>query len=131
MAIGTLGKNIVFEVSDKKALVIRSLGREVAGRWTTHTTFGTKPKAEFLGPENRSVTLEIYLSANLGVKPRAVLDEVAAMVEAGAAEFLVIGGKAVSSNPFRITAASETWGTMYNRGELAKATLSITLEEYV
>ena len=52
------------------------------------------------------------------------------MVEAGTAEYLVIGNRPVGGNPFRLTGSSETWNTIFNRGELAKATLSITLEEY-
>lgn len=128
--IGALGKKIVFEVSDKTALTFQNMTREVAGRWAEHEVAGAKPKPEFLGPSNQVITLPIVLSAGLGVRPRAVLDAVAAMVEAGAAEYLVIGTAPVSKNPFRLTGSSETWGTVYNGGELAKANLTITLEEY-
>ena len=129
--VGTLGRKIIFEVSDDKALLLQNMTRNISGRWTTHTTFGSKPKAEFLGPENTAVSITIYLSSNLGVRPRAVLDAVKAMVEHGTAEYLVIGGKPVGSNPFRLVSSSESWDKIYNRGELAKATLSISLEEYV
>ena len=112
MTIGTLGSRIVFEVSDETALILQEMTREISGRWAIHETMGAKPKAEFLGPGLQSVTLPIYLSAGLGVRPRTVLER-------------VVGG-----NPFRLTGSSETWNTIFNRGELAKATLSITLEEY-
>lgn len=130
MAIGTLGSKIVFEVSDETALILQEMTREISGRWAIHETMGAKPKAEFLGPGLQSVTLPIYLSAGLGVRPRTVLERVEGMVEAGTAEYLVIGNRPVGGNPFRLTGSSETWNTIFNRGELAKATLSITLEEY-
>lgn len=128
--IGTLGRNIIFEVSDREALLLQNMTQQVAGRWTTHTTLGTKPKAEFLGPDLRSISLSIYLSANLGVRPRRVLEAIASMVESGRTEYLIIGNRPVSSRPFRLTGSSEAWNTIYSRGELAKATVSITLEEY-
>lgn len=128
--IGTLGKSIIFEVSDREAMILQNMSRQVAGRWTTHNTISTKPKAEFLGPDNQSISISIYLSSNLGVRPRSVLTAIASMVETGRTEYLIIGNRPVSSRPFRITGSSEAWNTMYSRGELAKATVSLTLEEY-
>lgn len=128
--IGTLGRSIIFEVSDRDALLLQNMTRQVAGRWTTHTTLGTKPKSEFLGPDVLKVGFSIYLSANLGVRPRSVLESIAAMVETGRTEYLIIGNRPVSSLPFKLVNTSEAWDTIYNRGELAKATVSIQLEEY-
>ncbi|MEG1594667.1 MAG: phage tail protein [Oscillibacter sp.] len=128
--IGTLGKKIVFEVSDDTVMTFQNMSREVSGRWANHEAMGVKPKPEFLGPGNQTITLPITLSAALGVKPRAVLETVETMVESGAAEYLVIGTKPVGKNPFRLTGSSETWDKVYSRGELAKATVTITLEEY-
>ena len=121
MTIGTLGRNIVFEVSDETALILQEMTRETSGRWAIHEAMGAKPKAEFLGPGLQAVNLTIYLSAGLGVE---------GMVEAGTAEYLVIGNRPVGKDPFRLTGSSETWSTIFSRGELVKAALSITLEEY-
>ena len=126
MTIGTLGRKIVFEVSDETALILQEMTRETSGRWAIHEAMGAKPKAEFLGPGLQT----IYLSAGLGVRPRSVLEAVEGMVEAGTAEYLVIGNRPVGKNPFRLTGSSETWSTIFSRGELVKAALSITLEEY-
>ena len=70
MTIGTLGRNIVFEVSDETALILQEMTRETSGRWAIHEAMGAKPKAEFLGPGLQAVNLTIYLSAGLGVRPR-------------------------------------------------------------
>ena len=112
--IGTLGRKIIFEVSDNRVLTFESV----------------KPKAEFLGPGLQTISLTIHLSAALGVKPRRILDMVERMVERGSAEYLVIGGRLVGRRPFRVTGSSEAWDKVYSRGELAKATLTISLEEY-
>lgn len=128
--IGTLGKKIIFEVSDDVALTFSGMTRDISGRWADHETMGTKPKPEFLGPGNQTITLPITLSATLGVRPRTMLELVEAMVESGTAEYLVIGTRPVGKNPFRLTASSETWDVVYSRGELAKATVTVTLEEY-
>lgn len=128
--IGTLGKSIIFEVSDEKALTFRNMTRDVSGRWADHEIMGGKPKPEFLGAGNQAITLEITLSAALGLRPRNVLEAVEAMVESGTAEYFVIGNRPVGKNPFRLMASSEAWNTIYSRGELAKATLTISLEEY-
>lgn len=129
MAIGTLGP-IVFEVSDKTVLTFNGMTRDVYGRWVEHEVMGVKPKPEFLGPGNQKITLPITVSANLGVKPRKMLELVEAMVESGDAEYLILKCRPVGRHPFRLTASSETWGDMYRHGELAKASLTITLEEY-
>lgn len=129
--IGTLGRKIVFEVSDEKVLTFSGMSREISSRWAEHEALGVKPKPEFLGPALQSVTLEITLSATLGIKPRDILEAVEAMVESGTAEYLIIGNRPVGRNPFRLVSSSETWGTVYSRGELARAQLSITLGEYI
>ena len=130
MAIGTLGRNVVFEVSDDRVFTFSELTREVTSRWTNHEPQGVKPKPEFLGAGLQTASLTITLSATLGVRPRDVLEGIENMVENGTAETLVIGNRPVGSNPFRLTGSSEAWNTVYNRGELARATLTISLEEY-
>lgn len=130
MAIGTLGRNVVFEVSDNRVFTFSELTREVTSRWTNHEPQGVKPKPEFLGAGLQTASLTITLSATLGVRPRDVLEAIENMVENGTAETLVIGNRPVGSNPFRLTGSSEAWNTVYNRGELARATLTISLEEY-
>lgn len=129
MAIGTLG-SLIFQVSDDLILTFDGMTREVTGRWTEHEVLGVKPKPEFLGPGNQKINLPITLSASLGVRPRKILEMVERMVETGDAEYLIINCKPVGRNPYRVTGSSETWDKLYSRGQLAKASLTITLEEY-
>ena len=128
--VGTLGGKIVFEVNDSVVQTFRDMNREVTGRWAIHEVPGTKPKAEYLGPGLQSISLSVYLSATLGVNPRRVLERIERMVENGEAEWFILGSKPVGRRPFRLIASSEAWDTIYSGGELAKATVNITLEEY-
>ncbi len=131
MAIATLGTSIVFEVTDEKVLTFTEMNRTVTGNWASHAVIGKKPKSEFLGAALQTITFNIVLNAALGVRPRAVLDEIAKMVEAGTAEYFVVGSAPVGKNPWKITSVSETWNTILNKGELMKASLSLSLEEYI
>ena len=128
--IGTFGPRVVFETSDQRIFTFQGLNREVSGRWATHEVANAKPKKEFLGPGAQTLSFTVRLSAAHGVRPRATLEEIARLVESGETQFLVVGGKPVSSHPFALVSASESWGTVLSGGELVSASISLTLEEY-
>lgn len=128
--VGNLGERIVFEVNDKKFLTFSNLKRTVSGRWTLHNSIGDRQAAEFLGPALDKITLQIVLLATLGVKPRKVLEEIEEAVKTGEVNLFIINGKQVGSGPYRITAMSEAWETLFQNGELVQAKLDLTLEEY-
>ena len=130
MFIGTFGKKIIFQVSDLAVFTFQNATRESSGRWTTHEGLNSKPTPEFLGADLKKGTLEIHLSAALGVRPRKVLDLLARMAETGEVQYLVIGFRPFGKNPFRVTKVSEAWDTVLRHGELAKATVNLDLEEY-
>lgn len=127
--VGKYG-DVVFETSDKRVLSFKSFSQNVSGRWGSHAVIGKKEKMEFNGPGRRKVTFQMVLVATLGVRPREMLEKLEEMVEKGKVDYLVIGGSAVGENRFAITAVNETWDTVYSGGELAKASVSVTLEEY-
>ncbi len=130
MFIGTFGRKIIFQVSDRAVFTFQNATRESSGRWTTHEGLNSKPTPEFLGADLKKGTLEIHLSAALGVRPRKVLDLLARMAETGEVQYLVIGLRPFGRNPFQVTKVSEAWGTVLRHGELAKATVNLDLEEY-
>ena len=109
--IGTLGRKIIFEVSDNRVLTFESMSREVSGRWTEHEVLGVKPKAEFLGPGLQTISLTIHLSAALGVKPRRILDMVERMVERGSADWWAAVRSALQDRvkPGTRFTAAENW----------------------
>lgn len=128
--IGKYG-DVIFETSDKRILAFNNLSQNVTGRWSSHTVIGKKEKAEFNGPGKRKITFKMTFCATLGIRPREMLEELENIVENGKVDYLVIGGRAIGENRFAMTSISETWGTVYSGGELAKASVSVTLEEYI
>lgn len=128
--IGLLG-GLRFRVSDSYLLTFNNLKREVSASWNTMNRIGQKPLSEFGGAQLQTVTFDIHLDASLGVKPLKMLKLIERMVESGQVNRLVIGKKMVGKNRWAITKSSETWDTVLNRGELTRASVSLTLQEYL
>ena len=131
MAIGHIGKTVVFETSDRKILNFTKMQRTVKGRWASHSRVGKKPKKQFLGPDADQLTFTITLNAEHGVKPRKTVENIEKLIRTGKPQTVVIGSKKVRSNKYAITEISESWETILNRGEVVKITCDITLEEYL
>lgn len=131
MAIGHIGKTIVFETSDRKILNFTKMQRTVKGRWASHSRIGKKPKKQFLGPDADQLTFSITLNAEHGVRPRKTIENIEKLIRTGKPQTVVIGSKKVGSNKYAITEISESWETILNKGEVVKITCDITLEEYL
>ena len=131
MAIGHIGKTVVFETSDAKILNFTKMQRTVKGRWASHSRIGKKPKKQFLGPDADQLTFSITLNAEHGVRPRKTIENIEKLIRTGKPQTVVIGSKKVGSNKYAITEISESWETILNKGEVVKITCDITLEEYL
>jgi phage protein U len=128
MAIGSYGP-LVFEVNTNKVFTPK-IKRTAGSSWANHDLISRKPKSQYLGPKLKSGSLDIVLRAELGVKPRATLEMLAALAEGRQVYYLIVGGKPLADNPCKITEISETWGEMYSGGELFAASVNIKYEEY-
>lgn len=128
--IGNFGNLITFEVTSNKVLTPSEMKRTVSGRYKVHNIPNKKPKREFAGPDLDETSFTCVLSAERGVRPRRMLDNIEAAVSQGRAEYLVIGGKIVGKNKMCIESVSETWDEIWNKGELVSATISLTFGEY-
>lgn len=129
--IGNLGKLIVFEVSSDKVLTFGKMTQAVRGRWTNHEPIGNKPKPEFLGAGQRTISLSIFLSVNHGVRPRKTIEKIENAVENGTPFPFVLCGKKVGAHQWVITDMSETWDEIIQDGRLVSAHLALNLAEYV
>lgn len=130
MSMGSWG-SIVFKVSSRTVMVPKDITRKTGSNWATHNLISGKPKSQYQGAELRSVSLSVVLRADYGVRPRQQLERLANMAELPYAHPLIIGGKQLAKNPFRLVSVSETWNTVYNGGELFSAEVALTFEEYV
>lgn len=127
--IGSFG-SIVFQTSDRRVFTPRGMQQTAGSSWALHDIFGGKQKAEYTGQALRTISFEILLSAELGVRPRKTLEQLERMAEGREAYPLVIGGRPIGENLWRLVSLSETWDTVLNRGELVSAKASLNLEEY-
>lgn len=131
MVVGNFGSRITFQTSDQRILTFSGMTQKVSGKYAKHSIQGQKDRPEFTGPGNRSVSFKIVLNVMLGIRPREVLNSIEAAVESGEAEYLVIGGWPVGNNRFYISSVSEAYDMVLAGGEIASATLNVTMEEYV
>lgn len=128
--VGTYGP-ICFTVNDRKVLTFNSMNREISGGWSRMERIGKKPITFFSGPELQTITLTVVLDAGLGVPPRNMLKKIEEMVEKGTAEYLIIGREQVGNGKWVITKSSEVWERIIVKGELYRATVNLTLQEYI
>lgn len=128
--IGNWGNNIVFETSDQRILTFSDMKQKISGEWAVHKIIGQKARSEFKGPGLRSVSFTVLLDAALGVRPRTVMERLEEAVEKGTTDYLVIGGRMVGKYQWRCTSLSESWDLLYNRGELVRGKVTLTMEEY-
>ena len=124
------GKLISFSVSDNKILTFSGLKRDSEARWKKHEVVGSKPFMQFLGPGEDTLSLTIVLDARHGVKPRETIEKISEYRDAGKSDYLVINGANVTMNKLVITQTSDTWDEIWNKGELVRATMEITFQEY-
>lgn len=128
--VGLLG-GIRFRVTDGRALTFQNLKRDISAQWNTIERIGMKPLAEFGGASLQTASLEIVLDAGLGIRPRKQLEKLEDMVESGAVYDLVVGRRRVGRNKWAITKCSAAYDIILRRGEIYRAKVTLSLQEYV
>ena len=129
--VGNFGSRIIFETSDRKILTFSGLTQKISGKYAKHSVIGQKDRPEFTGPGSRNINFKIMLDVTLGIRPREIMDRIEDAVENGETEYLVIGGRPVGRNKYYISSVSESFDVVMSHGEIARATLNISMEEYV
>ncbi len=129
--IGNFGKRIVFETSDRRILTFSGMSQKVSGKYSKHNVIGQKDRPEFTGPGNRSISFKILLDVSMGIRPRDIMNNIETAVEKGETEYLIIGGRPIGDNKFCISSVSEVFDVVMGKGEIARASLNVSMEEYV
>lgn len=130
MRIGSFG-GLIFRVDDEQVLTFLDMQRTVSAEWETVSRITGKPLSIFSGASLQQISLTVILDATLGVPPRKMLQEIETMVENGSAYPLFIGRKQIGSSYWVITKSTESWKTILTKGELLRAEVSLTFQEYV
>ena len=128
--VGNFGSRIVFETSDRRILAFSGMTQKISGKYSKHSVIGKKDRPEFTGPGNRNISFKILLDVSLGVRPSDVMSNIENAVDNGEIEYLVIGGRLIGRNKFYISSVSEAMDVVMSGGEIARATLNISMEEY-
>lgn len=127
--VGSWGKDIVFSVDDKKLFTPSTFERSGSARWASHEIIGSKPKSEFLGPGTDQIQMDITLDINLGIKPIKMIEKLKKAKDTGKVNTLMIGTHKIGNYKWFIESMSDKWETVYSKGQLAKAKVSLTLKE--
>lgn len=129
--VGNLGELITFSVSPEKVLTFNKFSRNIKSRWATHDVISGKPKSEFIGQGQQSLSFDIYLNVMNGVTPKKVIEEIEKAVEVGTPLTFVVGGRKIGQNQWIIESMSEAWDAVIDQGRLVACSLSLSLLEYV
>ena len=129
MYIGYMGY-IVFSVSVNHMLTPTNYSRESEARWAEHGLLLRKPVSQFGGPGLEKLSFDIILDADHGISPANQLKKLRKMRDTGAVFPLVIGGKPVTQNYWRLDSIKE--GNCYwtPDGQIQQCIASLQLTEY-
>lgn len=126
--IGTLG-SIVFKVSADTVRTFTNLTRAGTARYQQHDVIGKKPVLEFIGPDLDTIALPVRLDISYGLDPQSEINAMREAMNNGTRSAFIVGGKFLGD--FVIESVSDTWETVSNRGNLIKASVSLSLKESV
>ena len=126
--IGALG-DIVFSVSQNTVKTFDGLKIDSKANYAKHTRHNKKPLLEYQYSDTDTASLEIYLSAFLGVNPFFMLRKIDKYLQQGKILPLVIGGKRYGTK-WVITSHSKNYQKFDNKGNLLIAKSTISIEEY-
>lgn len=118
-------------MSRSQVLTFKNFKREVSATWNSIDRIGMKPLTEFGGADLQKISFDVTLDASLGVRPIKLIKTIDRMIEAGEVNELVIGKKRVGKNKWAITKVTQSWDVILRGGELYKATMNLSLQEYV
>ena len=129
MYIGYMG-DIVFVVSENYMITPTNYGRESSARWAEHNLLLRKPVSQFGGPGLEKLSFDIILDSDHGIGPEQQLKKLRKMRDTGAVFPLVIGGRPVTQNYWRLDSLKE--GNCYwtPTGQLQQCIVSLQLTEY-
>lgn len=105
-------------------------------QWSTsidvyeHKRFGKKPYLETLSKNCDEIQMDIYIKAELGVKPTKTLLKLRSYNLNGKVYPLKIGGRRIGNFKWIITSISNDIKAFYKNGKITGAVASVTFKEY-
>lgn len=133
IGLGALG-DVVFISSFKtpiKVRTFRDFQRDSSARWGSNEIHLQKPRSQFMGPGLDTTSFTMQFDARLGMNPRKEMERLLDYQREGKVLTLQIGGKPLGQGKWKIMNLTQSWESIDREGNLLKAGLSVTLEEYV
>ena len=128
--IGTFGE-VTFEVSADRVRTFDGLKRSGSARLASHDLIGRKPLLEFGGPGLETLSLNMTLSAFLGLDPVEEVKELRQMRDEGTAAPFTLNVAPQGTGLWVLESLSEDWKYIDNNGVPQQIDCALTLKEYV
>lgn len=128
--VGSLG-NVVFQVSATTIETINNLMWSSSAKYATHERHGKSALTEFTGVDPDKITFDIELSVYLGVTPLTEIDKLQGYLRKGTAVPFVMGSRVYGQYRWTITALKTKAQSFDKSGNLERATVSVSLQEYL
>lgn len=128
--IGTLG-TVAFQVSDKTIETFNNFQWECEARYAKHERHGGYDLVEFTGISAETITFDLELSAYLGVSPKVEVEKLRTLLQEGTAVPLVLGEKVFGRYRWVVTSMKTTVTEVDRDGDIARATVNVSLLEYL
>ena len=129
MYVGYMG-SVVFIVSSHYLMTPSAFAEQGEARWQDHDIIHAKPVSEFLGPGLEAVSFDVILSKMHNIDPDDEIRTLRQMRDTGAVFPLVIGGRPVSQNYWRLVSMSEGDNYYGPTGKRIYSKVHVELKEY-
>lgn len=130
MVIGSLGNDIVFEVSKNTVKTLNGLKWSSSAKYAEIDRYLKDDLIEFQGCELESISFNVKLNASLGVDPLKEYVKFLTAMRNGEAMRFVVGWKAYGKNKWVIESLSNNLENYDQKGNLLYCTFDVTLKEY-
>lgn len=130
MTVGSLG-DIIFTVCGNKIETFNNANWSGSASYSTHQRHNGASLLEFVGSDADTFSLDIKLSALLGVNVENELNKIQTAEQNGKILKLVIGKKSYGRYRWVIKKHSVKMKYFGKNGELVYADVSLTLSEYI
>ena len=133
--VGYLGKDardgIVFEVSDAVLLTLENFKWSGSARYSVHNRHNYHALTEYTGMDPDKITFDMQLLIEHGVKPMDAIVKLWVYEREGIALALTIGTQCYGKYRWNVVSHEMTAKYTDRRGDIAGATVSVTLQEYL
>lgn len=130
MKTGSLG-DVVFEVTDSTAKVLRELEIKLEASISTHGVHMKTGLTEFTGMAPQEITFKVCLSAYLGADPESELKTLTKYMKKGQILIFIMGDKKFGSYRWLIKNLKMSAEYFSADGNVTQYDVSVSLIEYV